>query len=83
MDRTADQVVDCLSDRAVVYTLDPVVECTWTDASALHEKATTRAWATGCSRPFEHAVRPANNNAPIERRERLGRLLNFYYRRAA
>ena len=33
--------------------------------------------------PFEHAVRPANNNAPIERRERLGGLLNFYYRRAA
>jgi putative transposase len=33
--------------------------------------------------PFEHVVRPANNNAPIERRERLGGLLNFYYRRAA
>jgi hypothetical protein len=33
--------------------------------------------------PFEYAVRPANNNAPIERRERLGWLLNFYYRRAA
>jgi putative transposase len=33
--------------------------------------------------PFEYAVRPANNNAPIERRERLGGLLNFYYRRAA
>ena len=33
--------------------------------------------------PFEHAARPANNNSPIERRERLGGLLNFYYRRAA
>jgi hypothetical protein len=31
----------------------------------------------------EYAVRPANNNAPIERRERLGGLLYFYYRRAA
>jgi len=27
-------------------------------------------------------VRPANSNALVERRERLG-LLNFYYRRAA
>jgi len=27
-------------------------------------------------------VRSANHNAPIERRERLGRLLNVYYRRA-
>jgi hypothetical protein len=33
--------------------------------------------------PLEHAVRPSNNNAPIERRERLGGLLNFDYRRAA
>ena len=33
--------------------------------------------------PAEGAVRPANNNAPVERRERLGGLLNFYYRRAA
>jgi hypothetical protein len=33
--------------------------------------------------PLEHAVRPANNNAPFERRERLGGLLNFYCRRAA
>jgi hypothetical protein len=33
--------------------------------------------------PFEHAVRSANNNAPIERCERLGGLLNFYYRRIA
>lgn len=33
--------------------------------------------------PFEHAMRLVNNNAPIERRERFGRLLNFYYRRAA
>jgi putative transposase len=33
--------------------------------------------------PAEQAVRPANSNAPIERRERLGGLLNFYYRRAA
>jgi len=31
----------------------------------------------------EEAVRPANSNAPIERRERLGGLLSFYYRRAA
>ena len=27
--------------------------------------------------PAEGAVRPANNNAPVERRERLGGLLNF------
>ncbi len=33
--------------------------------------------------PAEQAVRPANSNAPVARRERLGRLLNFYYRRAA
>jgi hypothetical protein len=33
--------------------------------------------------PAEPAVRPANSNAPVERRERLGGLLNFYYRRAA
>jgi hypothetical protein len=33
--------------------------------------------------PGEPAVRPANSNASIERRERLGGLLNFYYRRAA
>ncbi|TMQ15612.1 MAG: hypothetical protein E6J90_17240 [Deltaproteobacteria bacterium] len=33
--------------------------------------------------PAGPAVRPANGNAPIERRERLGGLLNFYYRRAA
>jgi hypothetical protein len=33
--------------------------------------------------PLEHAVRPSNNNVPIERRERLRGLLNFYYRRAA
>ena len=26
---------------------------------------------------------PANDNLPIERRERLGGLLNFYFRRAA
>jgi transposase InsO family protein len=31
----------------------------------------------------ERAMRPASSNAPIERRERLGGLLNFYYRRAA
>ena len=31
--------------------------------------------------PAEHAVRPTNENAPVERRERLGGLLNFYYRR--
>jgi hypothetical protein len=33
--------------------------------------------------PAEQAVRPANPNTPVERRERLGGLLNFYYRRAA
>ena len=33
--------------------------------------------------PAERAVRPTNSNAPIGRRERLGGLLNFYYRRAA
>jgi hypothetical protein len=33
--------------------------------------------------PGEPAVRPANGNAPVERRERLSGLLNFYYRRAA
>jgi hypothetical protein len=33
--------------------------------------------------PAEHPVRPANRNAPVQRRERLGGLLNFYYRRAA
>ena len=33
--------------------------------------------------PLEHAVRPANNNAPIERCERLGGLLDFYDRRIA
>jgi hypothetical protein len=31
----------------------------------------------------ERAMRPANSNAPIERRARLGGLLNFYYRRTA
>ena len=31
----------------------------------------------------EPAVQPANGNAPVERRERLGGLLNFYYRPAA
>ena len=33
--------------------------------------------------PTEPAVRPANGNAPVERRERLGGLLNFYCRPAA
>jgi putative transposase len=33
--------------------------------------------------PAEQAVRPANGNAPIECRQRLGGLLNFYYRRVA
>jgi hypothetical protein len=28
-------------------------------------------------------LRPANSNAPVERLERLGGMLNFYYRRAA
>jgi hypothetical protein len=31
----------------------------------------------------EQSMRSANSNAPVERRERLGGLLNFYYRRAA
>jgi hypothetical protein len=31
----------------------------------------------------EQSTRSANSNAPVERRERLGGLLNFYYRRAA
>jgi hypothetical protein len=31
----------------------------------------------------EQPMRSANSNAPVERRERLGGLLNFYYRRAA
>jgi transposase InsO family protein len=31
----------------------------------------------------EQPMRAANSNAPVERRERLGGLLNFYYRRAA
>jgi len=33
--------------------------------------------------PAEHPTQPANSNAPVERRERLGGLLNFYYRCAA
>ncbi len=33
--------------------------------------------------PAEQPVRPGNNNASVERRERLGGLLNFYYRRPA
>ncbi|HEU4734843.1 MAG TPA: integrase core domain-containing protein, partial [Kofleriaceae bacterium] len=33
--------------------------------------------------PAEQAARPANGNAPVERRERLGGLLSFYHRRAA
>jgi putative transposase len=33
--------------------------------------------------PAERVARPANSNAPVERFERLGGLLNFYYRRAA
>jgi hypothetical protein len=40
-------------------------------------------WIADSAHAFEHAVRPANDNAQIERRERLGGLLNFYYRRAA
>jgi hypothetical protein len=32
--------------------------------------------------PAEQPMRSANSNAPVERRERLGGLLNFYYRRA-
>jgi putative transposase len=31
----------------------------------------------------DQSMRSANSNAPVERRERLGGLLNFYYRRAA
>jgi putative transposase len=33
--------------------------------------------------PAEQPMLPTNDNAPIERRERLGGLLNFYHRRAA
>jgi putative transposase len=33
--------------------------------------------------PREPPMQPANGNTPVERRERLGGLLNFYYRRAA
>jgi len=33
--------------------------------------------------PAEHAARLVHSNAPVECRERLGGLLNFYYRRAA
>lgn len=33
--------------------------------------------------PAEPASRSANENAPVERHERLGGLLNFYYRPAA
>jgi integrase-like protein len=33
--------------------------------------------------PAEPAARPADENTPVERRERLGGLLNFYYRPAA
>jgi hypothetical protein len=33
--------------------------------------------------PAEPAVRPASSNAAVERRERLGGLLDFYSRRAA
>jgi putative transposase len=29
------------------------------------------------------SARPANDNSPVLRRERLGGLLNFYYRRAS
>jgi len=33
--------------------------------------------------PAELVARPDNNNAPVECLERLGVLLNFYYRRTA
>lgn len=33
--------------------------------------------------PAEDPMRPANRNVPVERRERLGGLLNFYHRSAA
>ena len=33
--------------------------------------------------PAEHPMRPANRNVSVERRERLGGLLNFYHRSAA
>jgi hypothetical protein len=33
--------------------------------------------------PAELAMQPANGNAPVERHERLGGLLDFYYRRTA
>ncbi|HEX8110265.1 MAG TPA: hypothetical protein VF516_21185 [Kofleriaceae bacterium] len=52
-------------------------------SSTIIASATTRAWANRLLTPGEPAVRPANGNAPVERRERLGGLLNFYYRRAA
>jgi transposase InsO family protein len=35
------------------------------------------------NRLLTEPVRPTNDNLPIERRERLGGILNFYYRRAA
>ena len=33
--------------------------------------------------PTEPAARPANENTPVERGERLGGLLDFYYRPTA
>ena len=33
--------------------------------------------------PAPEAAPRVNRNAPVQRRERLGGLLNFYYRRAA
>ena len=48
-----------------------------------HRERNHQAWATDRSRTSNTRYDRANNNAPIERRERLGRLLNFYDRRAA
>jgi hypothetical protein len=44
---------------------------------------TIRGWGNRLLTPAEHAVRPANCNAPVERRERPGGLPSFYYRHAA
>jgi putative transposase len=35
------------------------------------------------NRLLTHGSRPTNDNLPIERRERLGGILNHYYRRPA
>jgi len=35
------------------------------------------------NQPITKPATPANNNSPVVRRERLGGILNFYYRRAS